>query len=90
MRHDDAAEVAGPVVAALLDDGAHALVEVVFERGDRLLADFDLGAFGYAEDVFDELGDGVAAEPEELRLAVVDEVEAVGDDVGRGQINWRR
>lgn len=90
MRHDNTAKVAGAVLAALLNHSPDALVEIVFQRGDRLLADLDLGAVRYAKDVVDELGHGVAAQPEELRLTIVNEVEAIGDNVGRGQIYWRR
>lgn len=88
MRDDDAADAARAVVPALLDHGPDALAEVVFERGQGLLADLDLGAVGDGEDVFDELGDGVFAEPEELRLAVVDQIEAVGHDERGGEAEW--
>lgn len=74
MRDDNAADATRAVISAFLDHGSYALVEIVFEDREGLLADLDLGSVRDGEDVFDELGDGVFAEPEELGLAVVDEV----------------
>lgn len=85
-RNGDAAAALAPVVAALLDDGAHALVHLGVDDGDRGLALLELVLVLGAEDVGDESGDGVAAEPEELGLAVVEEVETVGDEVGGGEV----
>lgn len=83
---DDGAAALAAVVAALLDDGAHALVHLGVDDGQSGLALLELVLVLGAEDVGDESGDGVAAEPEELSLAVVDEVETVWDKVARGKV----
>jgi len=70
------------VVAALLDDGAHALVHLRVDDRDQSLALLELVLVLGAEDVGDQSGDGVAAEPQELGLTVVEQVETVGDEVG--------
>ena len=74
------------MIAALLDNGAHALVHLRVNNRDRSLALLELVLVLGAEDVGDERGDGVAAEPQELSLAVVEQVETVGDEVGGREV----
>lgn len=89
-RNGNAATALASVVAALLDDSADTLVHLGVDDGDRSLALLELVLVLGAEDVGDEGRDGVAAEPEELGLAVVEEVETVGDEVGGGEVErWR-
>lgn len=89
-RNGDATTALAPVVTALLDDSAHTLVHLRIDDGDRSLALLELVLVLGAEDVGDESRDGVAAEPEELGLAVVEEVETVGDEVGGSEVEgWR-
>ena len=78
------------MVAALLDDGAHALVHLAVDHGDAGLALLEHVLVFGAEDVGDESRDGVAAQPHELSLAVVDQVETIGDEVGGGKVERRR
>lgn len=42
-----------------------------------------------AEDIGNESRDRIAAEPQELSLAIVEQVETVGDEVGRGEVEGR-
>lgn len=87
---DNAATAFTPVVAALLDDSADTLVHLRVDERERSLALLELVLVLGAEDIGDEGRHGVAAEPEELGLAVVEEVEAVGDEVGGGEVEGLR
>ena len=78
------------MVTALLDDSAHALVHLRVDNRDRSLALLELVLVLSAEDVGNESGDSVAAEPQELSLAVVEQVETVRDEVGGREVEgWR-
>jgi hypothetical protein len=78
------------VIAALLDHRTNALVHLRVNNRNRSLALLELVLVFGAEDIGDESRHGVAAEPHELRLAVVEEVQAVGDEVGGGEVEgWR-
>lgn len=89
-RDDNGATALAAVVAALLDDCTHALVHLRVDDGQSRLALLKLVLVLGAEDVGDESGDGVAAEPQELSLTIVDEVETVRHKVARRKVEgWR-
>lgn len=89
-RHNDAATALATMISALLDHSAHALVHLVIQDRQRSLALLKLVLVLNTKNVTNERGDRVPAEPEELRLTVVDEVEAVRDEVLAVQVEgWR-
>jgi hypothetical protein len=89
-RDGNATTALTPVIAALLDNGTNALVHLRIDNRDRSLALLELVLVFGAEDIGDESGHGVAAEPHELSLAVVEEVETVGHEVGGSEVEgWR-
>jgi hypothetical protein len=76
----DAAHALALVVARLLNNGAYALREVVVDDRQRGLTLLELCAVLDAEHVAQQSGHGVAADPDKLVDAVVEQVQAVRDD----------
>lgn len=90
MRHDHAAHSLGPVVAALLDHRPHALVELVLHLRQGLLAHPQLVAVLHAKHIREELGHRLTADPQELRLSIVNQIQTVRSEAPRGQVDGRR
>ena len=88
--HDDAPYPFTPMVPALLDDGSYSLVEVVVEHRQCGLAYLQLCPIRHLEDIFHQLRDSFTAHPEELRLAVINEVESVWHKSLGREIDRRR
>jgi len=78
------------VIPALLYNRPHPLVELIIQYRQRRLALFELILAREAKDIVNQRRDGVAADPEELVLTVVEKVEAVRDEPFRGCRKRRR